>query len=57
MPTDMIVRQLRERARAYESGSPEREAFIAALVRHESAEYDARIDAVLMRSWRLRGAV
>ncbi|MFL5861160.1 MAG: hypothetical protein ACJ780_10305 [Solirubrobacteraceae bacterium] len=53
--SDATTTQLRERSRAYESGSPERDAFLVALVRYEYAEEDARIDAVLMRSWRARG--
>lgn len=51
-----IIAQLRERSRAYDSGSPERESFIVALIRRESAADDARIDAVIMRSWHLTGA-
>lgn len=48
------IDQLRERSREYPSGSPQREAFLVALIRYEYAEEDARIDAVLMNSWRIR---
>jgi hypothetical protein len=47
---------MRERAKCYPLGSPEREAFTVAIVRHECADDDARIDAVIMKSWRLTGA-
>ena len=45
------VAHMRERAKAYPVKSPESEAFLVALVRHDCAEEDARIDAAIMRSW------
>jgi hypothetical protein len=48
--------QLRERSQAYPSGSPEREAFLHAIVRQENADQDERIDRIIMRSWRLTDA-
>lgn len=52
-----VLAEMRDRAMRYPLGSPENDAFIAAIVRLDHAEDDARTDAAIMRSWKARGAV
>jgi hypothetical protein len=51
------IAHMRERAKAYPVGSPEREAFNVAIVRAGYDADDARIDATIMRAWRITSAV